>query len=195
MTEVRAEDIDRITEVFARILDGMRPERIELPLDHPDGELRQAVAYINRFVESYNEAAGLSCQLARGELGAEPPRGKTLVLQSLKSLQASLRTLTWTTQQIAQGDFSQKVSFMGDFSEAFNRMTEQLRQAFEEREETARRLRQQVDELARTRRALLNIMEDLKAARSGPASLLPGEDHAGRAGNPALIPLTREVRP
>lgn len=192
MTEVRAEDIDRLTEVFARILDGRRPERIELPPDHPDDEFRQAVAYLNRFVEHYNEAADLSYQLARGELAAEPPRGRTLVLQSLKSLQASLRTLTWTTQRIAEGDFSQKVTFMGDFSQAFNRMTEQLRESFEEREKTAQKLRQQVDELARTRRALLNIMEDLKAAQSGPTSPPPAEDHAG---NPTHLPPTREVRP
>lgn len=33
----------------------------------------------------------------------------------LKNLQASLKHLTWQTQQIAKGDFSQKVDFMGDF--------------------------------------------------------------------------------
>lgn len=173
MTEVRAEDIDRITEVFAHILDGRRPGRVELPKDHPDNEFRQVVTYLNRFIESYNETVELSYQLARGELGADPPRGKTIVLQSLKSLHASLRTLTWTTQQIAQGDLSQKVSFMGDFSEAFNRMTEQLRQSFEEQEKAAQSLQKQVDELARTRRAMLNIMEDLKATRSNPCPPSP----------------------
>ncbi|MBP1625832.1 MAG: putative sensor protein [Holophagaceae bacterium] len=165
MIEVHKEDIDRLTEVFAHILGGKRPERLELPPGHPDNEFRQVVEYVNRFVESYNETAELSYQLARGELNAEPPRGRNVVLQSLKSLHASLRTLTWTTQQIARGDFSQKVNFMGDFSEAFNRMTEQLRQSFEEQERAARRLQEQVDELARTRRAMLNIMEDLKSPR------------------------------
>ena len=45
---------------------------------------------------------------------------------SLKSLQANLRHLTWQTKMIASGDFSQRVDFMGEFSEAFNAMVVQL---------------------------------------------------------------------
>lgn len=45
---------------------------------------------------------------------------------AIKSLQANLRHLTWQTQQIAAGDFSQRVDFMGDFSTAFNTMVESL---------------------------------------------------------------------
>ena len=41
---------------------------------------------------------------------------------SLKSLQANLRHLTWQTQMVAQGDFDQRVDFMGEFSAAFNSM-------------------------------------------------------------------------
>jgi two-component system sensor kinase len=41
---------------------------------------------------------------------------------ALKALQANLRHLTWQTQMIARGDFSQRVDFMGEFSESFNTM-------------------------------------------------------------------------
>ncbi|HWQ10766.1 MAG TPA: HAMP domain-containing protein, partial [Holophaga sp.] len=167
MIEIHEVDIDRITEVLAHVLNGGRPQVIPLPEDRPDNELRQVVDYLNRFLASYDDTAELAYQLSRGELGADPPRGSTVVLQSLKSLYASLRTLTWTTQQIAKGDFSQKVSFMGEFSEAFNSMAEQLRDAFAERVRAAETLQQQVEELARTRRAMLNIMEDLKTSRPG----------------------------
>ena len=54
-----------------------------------------------------------------------------LILQTLKHLHASLKHLTWTTQQIAKGDFSLEVDFMGDFSVAFNSMTQQLKDSFE----------------------------------------------------------------
>jgi two-component system, sensor histidine kinase and response regulator len=40
--------------------------------------------------------------------------------------------LTWQTQQIADGDYNQKVDFMGDFSIAFNKMTSQLKSSFYE---------------------------------------------------------------
>ncbi len=41
---------------------------------------------------------------------------------SIKSLQAALHHLTWQTKMIASGDFTQRVDFMGDFSESFNSM-------------------------------------------------------------------------
>ncbi len=45
---------------------------------------------------------------------------------ALKTLHAALRHLTWQTKMIASGDFSQRVDFMGEFSESFNRMVQQL---------------------------------------------------------------------
>jgi len=53
----------------------------------------------------------------------------------LKSFQANLRHLTWQTQMIASGDFSQRVDFMGEFTTAFNAMVSRL-------EESLRQLRE-----------------------------------------------------
>lgn len=50
---------------------------------------------------------------------------------SLKTLQSNLRHLTWQTRMVAEGDYSQRVDFMGDFSNAFNAMTIQLKNATE----------------------------------------------------------------
>jgi len=165
MIQVREEDVDKITGAFSLILKGKNPQLIELPQDYPDNEIRQAVDFINKFITTYNETTNLAYQMARGEISGEPPKGKTLVLQSLKSLHASLKNLTWTTQQIAKGNFSQKVSFMGEFSAAFNDMTQQLQNAFEEIRESKESLQTQLTELTRARRAMLNIMEDLQDAR------------------------------
>ena len=56
------------------------------------------------------------------------------VAQSLKALQSNLRHLTYKTQQIAGGDLEQRVDFMGDFSTAFNKMTQQLKDSYQELE-------------------------------------------------------------
>jgi signal transduction histidine kinase/CheY-like chemotaxis protein len=137
MLNVKAEDIDKITEAFYLILKGKKPKPIELPEDFPDNEIRQAVSYINKFIAEYNSSTDWVYNLSRGDLSYEAPKGKLSILQSLKNLQASLRHLTWVTQQISNGDFSHEVDFMGDFSTAFNRMTQQLKDSFAERKKAA----------------------------------------------------------
>jgi signal transduction histidine kinase len=48
------------------------------------------------------------------------------LLDPLKALQASLRHLTWQTQEIAAGHLEHRVDFLGEFSVAFNKMIESL---------------------------------------------------------------------
>jgi diguanylate cyclase (GGDEF)-like protein len=44
----------------------------------------------------------------------------------LKTLQAHLRHMIWQVQMVEQGDFSQQIQFMGEFSAAFNSMVNQM---------------------------------------------------------------------
>ncbi|MEI6521845.1 MAG: diguanylate cyclase, partial [bacterium] len=50
---------------------------------------------------------------------------------TVKALQSSLRHLSWQAQSIADGDLTQRVDFMGDLAEAFNKMVTNLNQARE----------------------------------------------------------------
>ena len=70
--------------------------------------------------------------MAQGELQAWGVASRMAVVQSLKTLHSNLRHLTWKTQQVADGDLEQKVDFMGDFSTAFNSMTQQLKDSREQ---------------------------------------------------------------
>jgi diguanylate cyclase (GGDEF)-like protein len=63
--------------------------------------------------------------LANGDL-SQVLRIKGYLAGALKSLQSNLRHLTWQTQRIASGDFSHRVDFLGEFSQAFNAMVVQL---------------------------------------------------------------------
>ena len=162
MIAVREEDIDRITALFHRVLKGEVPRPLDLPNDCPDGEIKQVVEYANRFVAEYQALAAAMSALLRGDLDLNVPAGKTHVLQSFKNLHANLRHLTWKTQQIAGGDLSQRVDFMGDFSTAFNSMTQQLREAFakieRQNQDLARanqRMKRDLDAAARVQRTLL----------------------------------------
>lgn len=84
-----------------------------------------------------NEAYRFAEALANGELKTEVSRSNIFAMP-LKALQASLRHLTWQTNQVAAGDLNQKVDFLGEFSQSFTRMIESLRdkKALEQRLET-----------------------------------------------------------
>ena len=64
-------------------------------------------------------------QFARGNFDSDVT-GRNLIAGSLKTLQANLRHLIWQVGEVAKGDFSQRVDFMGEFSTSFNSMVEQL---------------------------------------------------------------------
>ena len=65
------------------------------------------------FVESVMEANKLAKDLSKGILTDKLPSQNNELAASLKSLHASLKHLTWQTQQIAKGDYLQQVNFMG----------------------------------------------------------------------------------
>ncbi|MDR2603913.1 MAG: GGDEF domain-containing protein [Desulfovibrio sp.] len=69
----------------------------------------------------------MAVTLAKGDLEYQTPE-KGIIIGTLKAFQSNLKHLTWQTQRIAGGDYSHKVSFLGEFSEAFNYMAAQLAQ-------------------------------------------------------------------
>jgi adenylate cyclase len=134
MIPVEEAVLDSITAAFHQLRTGKVPLAITLPDDLPDNEVRQLITYVNRFLSEFAPFAEALEQVARGELEPRPMLGRMPVVQSLKALQSNLRHLTWKTQQIAAGDLGQRVDFMGDFSTAFNSMTEQLKDSYQELE-------------------------------------------------------------
>ena len=94
--------------------------------------LGKGLSYFAHCVFQYNEYAHA---LARGDLDIEPPPRDNELTAPLKSLQANLKHLTWQSQQVAKGDYKQRVDFMGQFADAFNIMVEQLADRQEKLEE------------------------------------------------------------
>jgi diguanylate cyclase (GGDEF)-like protein len=62
---------------------------------------------------------------AEGDLSPEISiRG--IIPGCLKTLQAHLRHMIWQVQMVEQGDFTQQIQFMGEFSAAFNHMVSRM---------------------------------------------------------------------
>ncbi|MBF0568564.1 MAG: response regulator [Nitrospirae bacterium] len=165
MLNINEDGLNKISEAFRLILSGKKPGAIALAADYPDNEMSQMVGVINKFIEEYNGTTELFFALAKGDVQFEPPKSRTRAAQSLKSLQASLRNLTWVTKQIAKGDFTHEVDFMGEFSTAFNSMAKQLEKSFNDLKAVEENLQNRVNDMEKMRLAMLNIMEDLQESR------------------------------
>lgn len=102
------------------------PESAVLDIDKLPEELQEFGKGLLYFSECIPEASALAKALSKGNLNVRLPAPDNEIAAPLKALHAALKHLTWQTQQVAKGDYQQRVDFMGDFSEAFNVMTEQL---------------------------------------------------------------------
>lgn len=94
-------------------------------LDEPYQKLGMGLQYLEKAVK---EMKAYSAALSTGNLSACYPSRDNPLCENLKNIHANLNHLTWQAKQVAKGDYSQSVSYLGEFSEAFNTMTTQLKQ-------------------------------------------------------------------
>ena len=94
-------------------------------LDAPFQKLGMGLQYLNRAVQ---EMKRCSAALSKGNLSEFTPSRDNFLCENLKNIHANLNHLTWQAKQVAKGDYTQTVSYLGEFSDAFNTMTVQLRE-------------------------------------------------------------------
>lgn len=133
MDQSERDRVDKITEVVHYLLKGEPVSIIECSSD-PDDEIKQLTGKVNGLIGLFLDVSNAIKPLALGKLD-EDFNSRILFLSPFKQLQANLRHLTWQTQEIAKGNFSLRVDFMGDFSEAFNSMVAALDKAQQAAEE------------------------------------------------------------
>jgi len=115
---------DAVRVVLDDLLAARTPTRIaESSLPE---EALPLVQVTNRLVGFMEELAVFVLPLAHGDLSAPMPSPDNAMAAPFVEMHRRLSRLTWQTGEIARGDYSQRVDFMGDFSQAFNSMVQQL---------------------------------------------------------------------
>ncbi len=109
--------VERIIEAIYKSLS----ENIELSINETEENFEK----LDQLLKDITTIKKSLFHLSEGDLSYEI-KGKGVTIGTIKKLQASLRHLTWQTKAIAEGDFSQRVEFLGEYSDAFNKMTEEL---------------------------------------------------------------------
>ncbi|MDR3362894.1 MAG: hypothetical protein LBO64_08665, partial [Desulfovibrio sp.] len=120
--------MNAVAETFFNYLRDViyNPARAKLDLEQIPEDFRDLGQGLQYLTDCIFETKEIAKALSQGVLdGKQPSRGNELAAP-LKSLQASLKHLTWQTQRIASGDYGQRVEFMGSFAANFNLMVQQL---------------------------------------------------------------------
>ena len=116
--------LDRISAHLHALLHNEQPGLIDLTGQQED-EIRQVGEFVNTLTDALSSLTNAAHHLSIGDMDVQII-AKLPACHHLKNLQATLKHMTWQTGQIAKGDFSQRVEFLGDFSHSFNWMVEQL---------------------------------------------------------------------
>ncbi len=120
MLEDASKRIDRL--LSGRTASPLNPEDAADPLE------KSFIDRLNRlflFIEEMKEALH---RLSMGELRDISLSRENRLAFPVKELHSRLRHMSWQTQQVAQGDYGQRIDFMGEFSTAFNTMVDALDQ-------------------------------------------------------------------
>jgi C4-dicarboxylate-specific signal transduction histidine kinase len=153
--------VNTLREQFERLLIGEPAQPVDIDTSE-DADVVSLAGILNRFITEYNAVREFSSALASGNLD-ESPLPRNLLASPFKQLHAALRHLTWQTERIAKGDYSQRVHFMGDFSNAFNSMVKALAMSEAQLNSANEELRVQGEELQAQSEELQAQNEELDA--------------------------------
>lgn len=91
-------------------------------------KLQEAFQYISQCIVDSQQ---YTTDIAKGKLEVSTLGNQNFLVGPTKELHSVLKHMTWQTQQVAKGDYNQRADFLGEYSESFNIMVDQLREAKE----------------------------------------------------------------
>ena len=141
--------IHEFIEKLAVLLKGKIPDRIDTGKIADESNQKLAKT-LNQLIVFMHETHDFIIPLSRGELTEIKISPKNFFGSPFKELHSRLLHLTWQAKQVANGDFSQRVDFMGDFSEAFNSMIVSL-------DNNEKLLKRKIDELEKALSHIKNL--------------------------------------
>jgi hypothetical protein len=119
--------INDIIKSMNLLLEGEMPSKIEYDGISDESE-RELAKTFNNLIEFTQEIHDFIAPLSQGRLNGIKIRPGNFLGSPFKELHSRLLHLTWQAKQVTSGDYSQRVDFMGEFSEAFNAMVVALDQ-------------------------------------------------------------------
>ncbi len=122
MNELQKEVNQLVEQMRYLLLNKEIPESLKIQSKELE-TLQEAILYLEKCCREVN---AFTKELSIGNLDIAPPNRHNYLASYIKALHSSLKHLSWQAGQVANGDYSQQVTFLGDFSLSFNQMIAQL---------------------------------------------------------------------
>ncbi len=116
---------EQVCERINVLLRGKIPGKMD-PAGFKNLSERKLAEIVNRLIDFVVEIQNFIFPLSRGELSDIRIQPNNFLGSPFKELHSRLVHLTWQAGQVANGDYQQRIDFMGDLSEAFNSMVVEL---------------------------------------------------------------------
>jgi hypothetical protein len=155
--------IAEAAEKLDLLLHGTIPEQIDTAA--LAGDELELATQLNTLFGFWREIRDIILPLSRGDLdGPQLVQTKNYLSSPFKQLHSQLKHLTWQAKQVAAGDYSQRVEFMGEFAQAFNAMVVALDEKDKALNSKIARLEEALAHIA-TLEAILPICSSCKKVR------------------------------
>lgn len=150
------ENCEILFDYLRSILYDSTPTQIDVhSLDEDFQKLGMGLQFLDHAI---NELKQCSTALAKGNLSEFNPSRDNFLCDNLKNIHANLEHLTWQAKQVAKGDYSQHVSYLGEFSKSFNSMTKQLKEREEQLKREAQLEKKHAETVNRYNQLLLELI-------------------------------------
>ncbi|MBN1633173.1 MAG: PAS domain-containing protein [Ignavibacteria bacterium] len=137
--------LGKISKTLEDLMKGKNPSKIS---DISLSELDEVITTINKLIDFADQTQKFLFTLSKGILNQNIPPPENFLSSPLKELNSRLMQITYQAQQVAKGDYTQRIDFMGDFTNAFNNMVAALEEkeiSLKESEKEARLNKQRLE--------------------------------------------------
>jgi len=117
-------DIERLTGLMESAAEDI--ENCDLSVEGLSPEYEALGEAITSVLRQMREVYEFTASIADGDLSVLIPERHNYFAGPVKDLYYKLRHLTWQAGEVAKGDYSQRVDFLGAFSDSFNYMITEL---------------------------------------------------------------------
>lgn len=126
-TKVENKSCEMLVEYLQSIFNDERLTTEDIRIDELDEQFQQLGQNLQALCQYVQEMKLYSAHLSRGNLSVQSPSYNNVLCKDLKLLHANLDHLTRQAKMVASGDYSQYNYGLGEISDVFNMMVEQLK--------------------------------------------------------------------